>query len=154
MDKLTPKETSKGAEEIVLTQIKQDFITPANAIFDYVDMVEKVLNDLELVSEDEISQIKASCSKLIDQYDEAFILNTGVNASTNKKSPEEYSELRHNLRTPLNAIIGYSEILMEDYEDDLEQGAIDDFQQIINLARDTEKAIEKFVIIFAANPLI
>ncbi|KRP20548.1 MAG: hypothetical protein ABS20_08195 [SAR86 cluster bacterium BACL1 MAG-121022-bin58] len=145
MDKLTPKETSKGAEEIVLTQIKQDFITPANAIFDYVDMVEKVLNDLELVSEDEISQIKASCSKLIDQYDEAFILNTGVNASTNKKSPEEYSELRHNLRTPLNAIIGYSEILMEDYEDDLEQGAIDDFQQIINLARDTEKAIEKFV---------
>ena len=63
MDKLTPKETSKGAEEIVLTQIKQDFITPANAIFDYVDMVEKVLNDLELVSEDEISQIKSSCSK-------------------------------------------------------------------------------------------
>ena len=45
MDKLTPKETSKGAEEIVLTQIKQDFITPANAIFDYIDMVEKVLND-------------------------------------------------------------------------------------------------------------
>ena len=25
------------------------------------------------------------------------------------------------LRTPLNAIIGYSEILMEDYEDDLEE---------------------------------
>ena len=46
MDKLTPKETSKGAEEIVLTQIKQDFITPANAIFDYVDMVEKFLMKL------------------------------------------------------------------------------------------------------------
>ena len=28
MDKLTPKDTSKGAEEIVLTQIKQDFIIP------------------------------------------------------------------------------------------------------------------------------
>ena len=26
MDKLTPKETSKGAEEIVLTQIKQDLL--------------------------------------------------------------------------------------------------------------------------------
>jgi hypothetical protein len=48
MDKLTPKETSKGAEEIVLTQIKQDFITPANAIFDYVDMVEKVLDEADL----------------------------------------------------------------------------------------------------------
>jgi len=96
MDKLTPKETSKGAEEIVLTQIKQNFITPANAIFDYVDMVEKVLNEAELQSDDEIDQIKASCSKLIDQYEVAFVQNTGVNADSSKKSPEEYSELRHN----------------------------------------------------------
>ena len=145
MDKLTPKETSKGAEEIVLTQIKQDFITPANAIFDYVDMVENVLDDADLQSEDEIEQIKSSCSKLIDQYEVAFVQNTGANADTSKKSPEEYSELRHNLRTPLNAIIGYSEILMEDYEDDLEEGTLEDFQQIINLARETETAIEKFV---------
>ena len=145
MDKLTPKETSKGAEEIVLTQIKQDFITPANAIFDYVDMVEKVLDDADLQSEDEIEQIKSSCSKLIDQYEVAFVQNTGANADSSKKSPEEYSELRHNLRTPLNAIIGYSEILMEDYEDDLEEGTLEDFQQIIDLARDTETAIENFV---------
>ena len=145
MDKLTPKETSKGAEEIVLTQIKQDFITPANAIFDYVDMVEKVLDEADLQSDDEIEQIKSSCSKLIDQYEVAFVQNTGVNADSSKKSPEEYSELRHNLRTPLNAIIGYSEILMEDYEDDLEEGTLEDFQQIINLARETETAIENFV---------
>ena len=145
MDKLTPKETSKGAEEIVLTQIKQNFITPANAIFDYVDMVEKVLNEAELQSDDEIDQIKSSCSKLIDQYEVAFVQNTGVNADSSKKSPEEYSELRHNLRTPLNAIIGYSEILMEDYEDDLEESTLEDFQQIINLARETETAIENFV---------
>ncbi len=145
MDKLTPKETSKGAEEILLTQIKQDFITPANAIFDYVDMVEKVLNDADLQSDEEIEQIKSSCSKLIDQYEVAFVQNTGVNADSSKKSAEEYSELRHNLRTPLNAIIGYSEILMEDYEDDLEESTLEDFQQIINLARETEKAIENFV---------
>ena len=145
MDKLTPKETSKGAEEIVLTQIKQDFITPANAIFDYVDMVEKILTEADLDSEDEIEQIKSSCSKLIDQYEVAFVQNTGVNADSTKKSAEEYSELRHNLRTPLNAIIGYSEILMEDYEDDLEEGTLEDFQQIINLARETETAIENFV---------
>ena len=145
MDKLIPKKTSKGAEEIILTQIKQDFITPANAIFDYVDMVEKVLDEADLQSDDEIEQIKSSCSKLIDQYEVAFVQNTGVNADSAKKSPEEYSELRHNLRTPLNAIIGYSEILMEDYEDDIGKGTLEDFQQIINLARDTEKAIENFV---------
>ena len=62
MDKLTPKETSKGAEEIVLTQIKQDFITPANAIFDYVDMVEKVLDGADLQSEDEICLLYTSPS--------------------------------------------------------------------------------------------
>jgi diguanylate cyclase (GGDEF)-like protein len=108
-------------------------------------MVEKVLDDADLQSEDEIEQIKSSCSKLIDQYEVAFVQNTGANADSSKKSPEEYSELRHNLRTPLNAIIGYSEILMEDYEDDLEEGTLEDFQQIINLARETETAIEKFV---------
>ena len=89
MDKLTPKQTSKGAEEIVLTQIKQDFITPANAIFDYVDMVEKALDDAQLESTDEIAQIKSSCSKLIDQYDVAFVQNTGANADSSKKSPEQ-----------------------------------------------------------------
>ena len=34
---------------------------------------------------------------------------------------------------------------MEDYEDDLDEGTLEDFQQIINLARKTETAIEKFV---------
>jgi len=108
-------------------------------------MVEKVLDDADLQSEDEIEQIKSSCSKLIDQYEVAFVQITGANADSSKKSPEEYSELRHNLRTPLNAIIGYSEILMEDYEDDLEENTLEDFQQIINLARETETAIENFV---------
>ena len=86
MDKLIPKKTSKGAEEIILTQIKQDFITPANAIFDYVDMVEKVLDEADLQSDDEIEQIKSSCSKLIDQYEVAFVQNTGANADSSKKS--------------------------------------------------------------------
>ena len=61
------------------------------------------------------------------------MLNTVAYAVDSIKSPDEYSELLHNLITPLNAIIGYSEILMEDYEDDLEESAIEDFQQIINL---------------------
>jgi len=34
---------------------------------------------------------------------------------------------------------------MEDYEDDLEETTLEDFQQIINLARETETAIENFV---------
>ena len=69
-------DSSKGAKGILLTQIKQDFVTPANAIFDYLDIVEKAVSKLDLQSEDELNQIKSSCNKLINQYEEAFNLYT------------------------------------------------------------------------------
>ena len=142
-------DSSRGAKGILLTQIKQDFVTPANAIFDYLDIVEKAVSKLDLQSEDELNQIKSSCNKLINQYEEAFNLYTG-SGSQGKKTPEEYSELRHNLRTPLKAIIGYGEILIEDFEEDIPESRtrriiINDLKHIIELARETEKAIEVFV---------
>ena len=148
-------DSSKGAKGIVLTQIKQDFVTPANAIFDYLDIVEKAVSKLDLQSEDELHQIKSSCNKLINQYEEAFNLYTG-SESEGDKTPEEYSELRHNLRTPLNAIIGYGEILIEDFEEDIPESRtrriiINDLKHIIDLARETEKAIEVFVDFIRGN---
>ena len=148
-------DSSKGAKGILLTQIKQDFVTPANAIFDYLDIVEKAVSRLDLQSEDELNQIKSSCNKLINQYEEAFNLYTG-SGSEGEKTPEEYSELRHNLRTPLNAIIGYGEILIEDFEEDIPESRtrriiINDLKHIIDLARETEKAIEVFVDFIRGN---
>ena len=145
MDKISKNKTSKGAEEILLAQIKQEFTTPADAIYDYLELVEKKLLESNISMEEEIEQIKSGCRRLIDQYEEAFLENTGPNATTIKKTPEEYSELRHNLRTPLNAIIGYSEILIEDLEDDLSEESLKDLQSIIDLSRETETAIENFV---------
>ena len=145
MDKISKNKTSKGAEEILLAQIKQEFTTPADAISDYLELVEKTLLEAQISMEDEIEQIKSGCKRLIDQYEEAFTENTGPNATTVKKTPEEYSELRHNLRTPLNAIIGYSEILIEDLEDDLSEESLKDLHSIIELSRETETAIENFV---------
>ena len=145
LDKSSSNKASKGAEEILLTQIKQEFTTPAEAIFDYLELVEKNLSQLNLVFEDELEQIKNGAEKLIEQYEEAFKENTGPNATKQTKSPEEYSTLRHNLRTPLNAIIGYSEILLEDTEEDASDELTSDISSIIDLSRETEKAIEKFV---------
>ena len=145
LDKSSSNKASKGAEEILLTQIKQEFTTPAEAIFDYLELVEKNLSQLNLVFEDELEQIKNGAEKLIEQYEEAFKENTGPNATKQTKSPEEYSTLRHNLRTPLNAIIGYSEILLEDTEEDASNELTSDISSIIDLSRETEKAIEKFV---------
>ena len=145
IDKSSSNKASKGAEEILLTQIKQEFTTPAEAIFDYLELVEKNLSELNLVFEDELLQIKNGAEKLIEQYEDAFKENTGPNATKQTKSPEEYSTLRHNLRTPLNAIIGYSEILLEDTEEDASEELTSDISSIIELSRETEKAIEKFV---------
>ena len=145
MEKVIKPQASKGAEEILLTQIKQEFTTPADAISEYLELVEKNIEETGIKVEDEIEQIKSGCVRLIDQYEEAFVLNTGPNATQEKKTPEEYSELRHNLRTPLNAIIGYSEILIEDMEDDLNEQSLSDLQTIIDLSREIEKAIESFV---------
>ena len=144
-DRYFGKPTSKGAEEILLTQIKQEFTTPADAISDYIELIEKNINESNLNAEDELGQIKTGCIKLIAQYEEAFKENTGPNATNENKTPEEYSELRHNLRTPLNAIIGYSEIIIEDLEEDLSEQSLADLQAIINLSREIEKAIEKFI---------
>ena len=49
------------------------------------------------------------------------------------------------MRTPLNAIIGYSEILIEDFEEDLSEECIKDLNTILSLSRETETAIERFV---------
>ena len=108
---------SKGAEKILLAQIKQEFSAPAEAIEQYIDLVEQFASQKNLDISSEISQIKEAEDKLLSQYEEAFRENTSADKKT--KTSQEYSELRHNLRTPLNAIIGYSEILIEDFEDDL-----------------------------------
>ena len=129
----------------MLTQIKQEFTTPAGAIFDYLELVEKNINEANLNASEELSQIKAGGERLIEEYELAFKENTGPNATNQQKTPEEYSELRHNLRTPLNAIIGYTEILMEDLEEELSKETAADLQSIIDLSRETEKVIEKFV---------
>ena len=44
---------------------------------------------------------------------------------------ETLSEARHNLRTPINHILGYSEMLMEDAEDQGKQQLLADFRQIV-----------------------
>ena len=54
---------SKGAEKILLAQIKQEFSAPAEAIEHYVDLVEQYANENNLNVSDEIEQaITTACS--------------------------------------------------------------------------------------------
>ena len=91
---------SKGAEKILLAQIKQEFSAPAEAIEHYIEVVEQFAKENHLNVSSEINLIKDAEKKLLSQYEDAFNENTSLNSE--KKSSEEYSVLRHNLRTPLN----------------------------------------------------
>ena len=133
----------KVTEEILLTQIKQDFSTPADAVSQYLDLIEKSLNSNNVEIEDEVYQIKNAATNLKNMYEKYFDENTKNKPSSN--NDEYFSEIRHNLRTPLNAIIGYSEILLEDFEDDIPEQTHNDLKTIIELAKEIEKAIEQFV---------
>ena len=131
-------------EKILLTQIKQDFTTPVDAISDYINLI---IDSSEIYDDeisDEFENIKKSAKTLRVNFNEAFL----EFAETKRKkinNDEEASILRHDLRTPLNGIIGYSEILIEDYEDDIDEKHNEDLSHIIELAKEIESAISRFV---------
>ena len=81
---------SKGAEKILLAQIKQEFSAPAEAIEQYIDLVEQFASQKNLDISSEISQIKEAEDKLLSQYEEAFRENTSADKTT--KTSQEYSD--------------------------------------------------------------
>ena len=135
---------SSKKEKIVLTQIKQDFTTPVDAISDYINLIIDGSDVYDDEISDEFQNIKKSAKTLLVNFNDAF----SEYADTKRKTisnDEEASILRHDLRTPLNGIIGYSEILLEDFEDDIEESHSEDINHIIGLAKEVEGAIARFV---------
>ena len=135
---------SSKKEKIVLTQIKQDFTTPVDAISDYINLIIDGSDVYDDEISDEFQNIKKSAKTLRVNFNDAF----SEYADTKRKTisnDEEASILRHDLRTPLNGIIGYSEILLEDFEDNIEESHAEDINHIIGLAKEVEGAIARFV---------
>ena len=131
-------------EKIILTQIKQDFTTPVDAISDYINLIIDSSDIYEDEISDEFENIRKSSRTLRVNFNEAFSEYAELKKKT-IKNDEEASILRHDLRTPLNGIIGYSEILIEDYEDDIDEKHNQDLNHIIDLAKEVEGAISRFV---------
>ena len=131
-------------EKIILTQIKQDFTTPVDAISDYINLIIDSSDIYEDEISDEFENIRKSSRTLRVNFNEAFSEYAELKKKT-IANDEEASILRHDLRTPLNGIIGYSEILIEDYEDDIDEKHNQDLNHIIDLAKEVEGAISRFV---------
>lgn len=135
---------SSKKEKIVLTQIKQDFTTPVDAISDYINLIIDGSDVYDDEISDEFQNIKKSAKTLRVNFNDAFLEYADTKRKT-ISNDEEASILRHDLRTPLNGIIGYSEILLEDFEDDIEESHAEDINHIIGLAKEVEGAIARFV---------
>ena len=135
---------SDKKERILLTQIKQDFTTPVDAISDYINLIIDSSDIYDEEISDEFENIKKSAKTLRLNFIDAF-KEYAEQKNKSIKNDEEASVLRHDLRTPLNGIIGYSEILIEDYEDDINDNHKEDLGNIINLAKEVESAISNFV---------
>ena len=135
---------SDKKERILLTQIKQDFTTPVDAISDYINLIIDSSDIYDEEISDEFENIKKSAKTLRLNFIDAF-KEYAEQKNKSIKNDEEASVLRHDLRTPSNGIIGYSEILIEDYEDDISDNHKEDLGNIINLAKEVESAISNFV---------
>ena len=135
---------SDKKERILLTQIKQDFTTPVDAIVDYINLIlESSVNyDEEII--DEFQNIKKSAKVLRLNFFDAF-KDFAEQKNKTISTDEEASVLRHDLRTPLNGIIGYSEILLEDFEDEVSDDHNEDLNKIVQLAKEVESVISNFV---------
>ncbi|MFM8715269.1 MAG: histidine kinase dimerization/phospho-acceptor domain-containing protein, partial [Spartobacteria bacterium] len=55
--------------------------------------------------------------------------------------PDAVAQLRHDLRTPVNHIIGYSEMLLEDAEEDANESSAADLKKIRSAAQELLEVI-------------
>ena len=56
--------------------------------------------------------------------------------SSNREKTALISKARHNLKNPVNAILGFSEMLIEDCEDEGYNSIIPDLEKIHNAGKD------------------
>ncbi len=130
------RSTNKPAKSQSRNLSKNKLRAPIQAIVKYS---KKLLNDDHLSRKEikpDLNKINALGEQLLELFDN--IITTGENRG--KRADDILGGLNaqtvHELRTPLNGIIGFSEILIEDFEDEMPEKSVTDFQKILSSAKD------------------
>jgi len=136
----TPEEAARastgepGAERTqraFLANLRHELRTPLNAIIGYSEMLLEDAEDEGLADlSPDLQKIHTAGKELLALVND--ILDPAkIQAGKSDLAPETIgAKLNFELRTPLNAVIGYTEMLLEDAEDEEREGFIPDLQKI------------------------
>lgn len=100
-----------------LANIRQELLSPANAILAYTQMVEEAAAaypEAEWLAD--LESIHSAAEKLVDMVDRLLEGQQDEGEESGEAEERLRSHLRHDLRTPINAVKGYGEMILEDLE--------------------------------------
>ncbi len=113
------------------TRISQNLNGPSEAIVGFHNLLtEEVRRTGPTAALEDLQKIGVAASSLTQMVE---MLGKGAHQISADKDAQ--AKLRHDLRSPINAIIGYSEMVLDDFETDLEPSARRDINAILNEAR-------------------
>lgn len=123
---------SERKEELArAARIAQKLNGPSEAIVGFHGLLmEEVRRSGPAEALEDLEKIAVAAAQLIRMIEE---LAAGRKAVSD--SMDAQAKLRHDLRSPINAIIGYSEMILEDFEDDMRGSAGRDIGAILTEAR-------------------
>ena len=138
-------------EKIYLGKARHNLKNPINAILGYSEMLIEDCEDLNLDSIiRDLEKIHESGKNILK-----IIENNFKDESLNRKDSTINSIAKNtqiHIRTPLNTIIGYSEIIIEDLNSELEKTFKPDLERIISSGKSLENEIENIINFKSLDP--
>jgi len=112
-------------------RISQKLSGPAEAITGFLDLLCEEVRRLGPVDAlEDLKKVQIAASRL-----NKMIANISNDPRNIAQDHELQARLRHDLRSPINAIIGYSEMIAEDFADELGPSAFQDLDVVLREAR-------------------
>ncbi|QGJ70984.1 Response regulator receiver modulated serine phosphatase [Planctomycetales bacterium 10988] len=145
-----PSQENHLARQALIAHLRHELTTPINAIIEYS----------EILLQDAKSQEAAEFIEDLERVHQAGEnLNQLVRQILQRSESEEYPldesvrrTLKHDLRTPLNHILGYSEMLIEDAEENGWEEWLGDLQRIHESGRQMLNRLDEILNFGSAEP--
>jgi class 3 adenylate cyclase/CheY-like chemotaxis protein len=115
---MSTNESDERLNRALAAYLRQEVQAPATAVTDFLDIIIEDARRLKLDHVlDDLDRMHGASVRL-NSFVKKLIEDSASDRQHNESDADFHRRLRHDLRTPLNAIIGYSEMLIEDMEDD------------------------------------